>query len=105
MLTKTKMALAIALVAGSASLAAAQDADPNLLNRYPVYNGAATVQPQGFVSSQVALRNNGQLRSSQVRLQNQNAYVAPVTHGAGRAPGAFYQQEQAGFPQSPPTGS
>jgi hypothetical protein len=105
-MTKTTIALAFALVAGSASLAAAQDADPNLLNRYPVYNSAVTVQqPQGFVSSQVALRNNGHLRSSQVRLQNQNTYGAPVTHGAGRAPGAFYQQEQSGFPQSPPTGS
>jgi hypothetical protein len=40
MLTKTKIALAAVLVAASASLAVAQDADPNLLNRYPAYNGA-----------------------------------------------------------------
>jgi len=73
-MTKIKIALAIALVAGSASFGAAQAA-------------------------------SGHLRSSQVRLQEQNTYVAPITHGAGRLPGAFYQQEQAGYPQSPPTGS
>jgi len=40
MLTKTTFALAAALIAGTASLAVAQGADPNLLNRYPGYNGA-----------------------------------------------------------------
>ncbi len=36
MLTKTKIALALALVAGSASVASAQGFDPNPANRYPV---------------------------------------------------------------------
>lgn len=40
MTTKIKIALATMLLAGSASLAAAQEFDPNLLNRYPGYNGS-----------------------------------------------------------------
>jgi hypothetical protein len=39
MITKTKIALAAALVASSASVAMAQDFDPNLANRYPAYAG------------------------------------------------------------------
>ena len=37
-MTKTKIALAIALVAGSASVASAQGFDPNPANRYPSYS-------------------------------------------------------------------
>jgi hypothetical protein len=62
-MTKTKIALVIALLAGSASAALAQDADPNLLNRYPSYNGAGgvadspvVVAPRAFQSAPVALR-------------------------------------------------
>ena len=36
-MTKTKMALAALLVAGSASVASAQGFDPNPANRYPAY--------------------------------------------------------------------
>ncbi len=34
----TKTTLALALILGAVSFASAQDADPNLLNRYPAYN-------------------------------------------------------------------
>ena len=51
MLTKTKIALAAVLLAGTASLAVAQEADPNLLNRYPQYNGVAAGAPQGAFQS------------------------------------------------------
>ena len=37
MLTRTKIALAVALLAGSASVASAQGFDPNPANRYPHY--------------------------------------------------------------------
>ncbi len=70
MLTKTKIALAAILLAGSASLAVAQEADPNLLNRYPVYNGAHGVQdspvliaPNAFQSAPVRLNQGGEGRS------------------------------------------
>jgi len=55
MLTKTKIALAAALVAGTASVAFAQDADPNLLNRYPAYNGTVQAQTPNFQSAPVGL--------------------------------------------------
>jgi hypothetical protein len=94
MSTKTKIVLVAALVLGSASVALAQDADPNLLNRYPVYNGAVAAQgavraPRTFQSAPVALRRGGALRN------------AP-TRGAGHLPHAFVEQEQTGYPQSPP---
>lgn len=62
MLTKTKIALAAALVAGTASLAVAQEADPNLLNRYPAYNGpVGAIQQQGaYRSEAVGLRQGRQ---------------------------------------------
>ena len=40
MLTKTKIALVAALVAGSATVASAQGFDPNPANRYQAYAGA-----------------------------------------------------------------
>ena len=45
MFTKTKIAVASALVALTGSVALAQDFDPNLANRYPAY--ANPVGPQG----------------------------------------------------------
>jgi hypothetical protein len=102
MLTKTKIALAAALLAGTASVAMADgEFDPNLSNRYPGFAGAAVGGT--FQSAPVALRN-GHLRSAPVRLQDQNTFGAPISQGAGHAPGAFYQQEQTGYPQSPPGG-
>ena len=106
MLTRTKIALAAALIVGSASVAMADgEFDPNLGNRYPGYNGPAVTT---FQSAPVSLERRGQLRSAPVRLQNQNTFRGtfqePISHGAGHAPGAFYQQEQPGYPQSPPGG-
>jgi hypothetical protein len=104
MLTKTKIAVAAALVLGSASVALAQDADPNLLNRYPAYNGAVAGVSQTqrtFQSAPVALRRGGEMRTAPVRLQGRESFNAP-TQGAGHLPRAFIEQEQPGFPQSPP---
>jgi hypothetical protein len=71
-MTKTKIALAIALIAGSASVASAQGFDPNPANRFPSYaapGGAAqmymgngtrsvasqTVAPRALQSAPVSL--------------------------------------------------
>jgi len=105
MLTKTKIALAAVLVAATASVATAQEFDPNLGNRYPAYNGPVA---STFQSAPVSLERRGHLRSAPVRLENQDTFGGtfqePISHGAGHAPGAFYQQEQPGYPQSPPGG-
>ena len=106
MLTKTKIALAAALIVGSASAAmAGGEFDPNPANRYPAYNGPVA---STFQSAPVSLERRGHLRSAPVRLQNQDTFGGtfqePITRGAGQLPGAFYQQEQAGYPQSPPGG-
>jgi opacity protein-like surface antigen len=53
-MTKIKIALVAALLAGSASAALAQDFDPNLANRYPAYAGAGAGQT--FQSAPVQLR-------------------------------------------------
>jgi hypothetical protein len=110
MLTKTKIALAAALVVGSASVALADgEFDPNLGNRYPAYNGAvaarAPIAAHGgaFLSAPVALHRNGQLRTAPVRLHSEGFAAAP-TQGAGHLPRAFIEQQQPGFPQSPPGG-
>ena len=100
-----KTALTAALVIGSMSVALASEFDPNLGNRYPAYNGPVAGT---FQSAPVSLERRGQLRSAPVRLQNQDTFRGtfqePISHGAGHAPGAFYQQEQPGYPQSPPGG-
>jgi hypothetical protein len=84
MLTKTKLALAAALLAGTASVALAQDADPNLLNRYPSYNGAAS---QGtFQSAPVGLRQDrtvGQVREGRPQPQIFHYDSAPLISGGG----------------------
>jgi hypothetical protein len=98
MLTKTKLALAAVLVAGTASLAVAQEADPNLLNRYPAYNGAngvsdaATITPGEFQSAPVALRQGRILRTAPVALPQGN--VAPQTW-TGRPQVQHYQYDSA----------
>jgi hypothetical protein len=63
MMTKTKIALAALLVAGSASFAAAQEADPNLFNRYPVYNGA-----DGVADAPVVVAPSARFQSAPVSL-------------------------------------
>jgi len=112
MLTKTKIALVAALVFGSASVALADgEFDANLGNRYPVYSGAAQstftnapVAARGTLSSApVALRNGRALHTAPVRLYGGESFTAP-TQGAGRLPHAFIDQQQPGFPQSPPGG-
>lgn len=56
MLTKTKIALIAALVAGTAGAAMAEDGfDPNLANRYPAYAGPVGSAPQAFRSAPVGL--------------------------------------------------
>ena len=93
MLNKTKLALAAALVAGTASVAMAQgEFDPNLANRYPAYDEPAAAA--------------GNFRSSAVGLQRPGAFrgYEPASSGAGHLPGAFHQQQQPGYPQSPPGG-
>jgi hypothetical protein len=52
-MTKIKIALVAALLAGSASAALAQDFDPNLANRYPADAGAGAGQT--FQSAPVRL--------------------------------------------------
>ena len=94
MLTKTKIALAAVLFAGTASVALAQDADPNLLNRYPSYNGAHGVSdaaevivPSGtFQSSPVGLRQDraiGQVRQGRPQVQTFHYDSAPLISGGG----------------------
>jgi hypothetical protein len=57
MLTKTKIALAAALVAATSSVAFATEFDPNLANRYPAY--ANPISPQAaFRSAPVQLRQS-----------------------------------------------
>ena len=55
MLTKTKIALAAAMLVGATSLAAAQGFDPNLQNRYPGYQ-AQTAAPNGAVTQRRTLQ-------------------------------------------------
>ena len=84
MLTKTKLVLAAALLVGTASAALAQDADPNLLNRYPSYNGAAS---QGtFQSAPVGLRQDraiSQVQTGRSQVQTFHYDSAPLVSGAG----------------------
>jgi hypothetical protein len=90
MLTKTKIALAAVLFAGSASLAVAQEADPNLLNRYPQFNSAVTQAAQpSFKSSAVSLKSGRHaVRNQQTEIGNRDAGntaydSAPLISGGG----------------------
>lgn len=84
-MTKTKIALAIALVAGSASIASAQGFDPNPANRYQSYAapggmaqpymGTSVPAPRAVASQRVAPR--GALQSAPVALRQGPAYVGP----------------------------
>ena len=99
MLTKTKIALAIALVAGSASVASAQGFDPNPANRYPSYSApGGMAQPYngtGVTSRSVASQNvapRGALQSAPVSLY-QGRTAAPV---AGQFGNYGAQQDEVG---------
>ena len=103
MLRNFKIALVATLVVGNAPLARADgEFDPNLGNRYPAYNSPAAAQG-AFQSAPMALRRNGEQRTRPVRLQAPE-FGAPIMRGDGRLPRAFYDQEQSGYPQSPPEG-
>jgi hypothetical protein len=74
----TKTTLALALVLGTVSLAAASEADPNLLNRYPAYN--MTVHgAQALVSRDVGLSSGQTLVTRNVGLSG--GYAGNVGKG------------------------
>jgi hypothetical protein len=85
MLTKTKIALAAVLFAGTASIASAQEFDPNLANRYPTSNGAIAAAPS-FQSSQVRLgngANQGFVTGTHGQAQSFPYDSAPIISGGG----------------------
>ena len=73
MLTKTKIALAAVLFAGTASIASAQEFDPNLANRYPAYAGPIAAPSATFQSAPVRL------------LQGRNVALPTGQMGSGQA--------------------
>ena len=77
MLTKTKIALAIALVAGSASVASAQGFDPNPANRYPAY-----AAPGATLRTAPVQLNQGRDVGA-TRDQFQNNWVPAPAHAGG----------------------
>jgi len=100
MFTKTKIALAAALMIGSASVALAEgEFDPNLGNRYPAYNEPfaaqgtfhnAPVAARGTLSSApVALRNGRALHTAPVRLYGGESFTAPTQ-----------DRQEPGYPQA-----
>lgn len=80
MLTKTKIALAALLVAGTASAALAQgEYDPNPANRYPAYaNPRATLR-----SAPVQLNQGRYLAPSRSFQNNWNGWVPAPAHAGG----------------------
>ena len=106
MLTKTKIALVAALVAGSATVASAQGFDPNPASRYPAYaapGGQAqpylgyaaaprATAPQGVVSRNVSAQRT--LRSAPVALRQGNQAPRAVEQNA---PVYYGNPQQGGF--------
>jgi hypothetical protein len=73
--TKTKLALAAALVVGTTSFAAAQGYDPNLANRYPALANPVTSAPQGSAHQGRTLRTAPVgLHQGRSAYQGRNAY-------------------------------
>jgi hypothetical protein len=103
-MTKTKIALVAALIAGSATAASAQGFDPNPANRYPAYAGAGvsapylgqqwgagiTARAPALQSAPVALRNG--------RRAAPRVYTAPQFQ---TAPVGLYQGPSYGDPAAP----
>ena len=90
MLTKTKIALAAVLLAGTASIASAQEFDGNLANRYPAYSGSAVRGVQGLQSAPVRLGNGnrgfvsqGFAGAGRSQVQTFHYDSAPVISGGG----------------------
>jgi hypothetical protein len=75
MLTKTKIALAAALVAGAASAAAAQGFDPNLANGYPHLANPIAEAPPSVAAPR------GTLQSAPVRLRESRDVALPTDRG------------------------
>jgi hypothetical protein len=99
MLTRTKIALAVALLAGSASVASAQGFDPNPANRYPHYTAPnhgmpyIGTMPQGASQNVAAQRAPRGLQSAPVRLQQGRNAAQFGTYGA---PQYGAQQDEVG---------
>ena len=100
MLTRTKIALAVALLAGSASVASAQGFDPNPANRYPHYSAPGITAcrisapcAQGVSQNVAAQRAPQGLQSAPVRLQQgRNS----AQFGTYEAPQYGTQQDEIG---------
>lgn len=89
MLTKTKIALVAALLAGTATAAMAQDFDPNLANRYPGY---ASTAPRATLQSAPV-----RLNQSVVTGWEQNNRRVPGNQGDTTFGGDWAQSYGGGF--------
>ena len=89
-MTKIKIALAAALVAGTASAALAQGFDPNPANRYPAYAGANGAAPY------MGVMPRGTLQSAPVRAYR----TAPAQQFESRDVALPYGQNGAGSEQN-----
>src|SRR5213075_1288267 len=87
MLTKTKVALATALVALTSSVAFAQDFDPNLANRYPAYADS--------------IGSPSMIRSTPVQLRTRDA---ALPSGQSNAPSSWFEIERGDRASSPYAG-
>jgi hypothetical protein len=76
--TKTKIALAAVLFAGTTSFAAAQGFDPNMANRYPAYANPAAAAPHASAHQSRTLRSApvGLYQGRNVQLNNQRGFGA-----------------------------
>jgi hypothetical protein len=92
--TKTKLALAAVLFAGTTSFAAAQGFDPNLANRYPALAGPAAAAPHVSAHQNRTLRAApvGLYQSRNVQLNNQPSF------GASQDPIAVDAHDHASSP-------
>jgi hypothetical protein len=92
--TKTKLALAAALFAGTTSFAAADGYDPNLANRYPAYASPVAAAPH------LSAHQNRTLRSAPVGLyQGRNVQLNPQrSFGASQDPIAVAAHDHASSP-------
>ncbi len=76
--TKTKLALAAALVVGTTSFAAADGYDPNLANRYPAYAKPVAAAPHVSAHQNRTFRSApvGLYQGRNVQLNNQRSFDA-----------------------------
>ena len=103
MLTKTKVALATALVALTSSVAFAQDFDPNLANRYPAYADPIG-SPSMIRSTPVQLRTrDAALPTRSAPAQMRTRDVALPT-GQSNAQSSWFEIERGDRASSPYAG-